>query len=83
MEIAGGGPYRFVLHPNYVAVFLELLSLPMIFGAQVTAASATVANCLLLAIRIRQEEALLARLTEYEEALKGRPRLIPRRPASV
>ncbi|MCX7601596.1 MAG: hypothetical protein N2Z75_06625, partial [Meiothermus sp.] len=31
------GPYRFFPHPNYLAVALELFSLPLIFGAWITA----------------------------------------------
>lgn len=50
------GPYRFVAHPNYVAVALELACVPMIFGAWVTAAVCTVLNAaLLLGLRIPTE----------------------------
>ena len=80
MEIATSGPYRLLRHPNYLVVFVELLALPLLFGAVLTAVWATAVNVALLALRIRQEEALLARLTDYEAALGGRPRLIPRRP---
>jgi methyltransferase len=80
MEVATEGPYRYIRHPNYLVVFLELLTLPLLFGAFATALGATLANALFLAIRIRQEEDLLARLTSYDVAMEGRPRLIPRRP---
>ncbi|MFQ6672232.1 MAG: isoprenylcysteine carboxyl methyltransferase family protein [Candidatus Tectimicrobiota bacterium] len=83
MELATGGPYRFLRHPNYLAVGVELLALPLLFGAVFTAIGATVVNMLLLALRVRQEEALLSRLTNYEVALGGRPRLIPRRPPTL
>src|SRR5262245_29835132 len=36
-RIAVSGPYRFLRHPNYVAVVGELLSLPLIGGAWITA----------------------------------------------
>lgn len=78
MKLATGGPYRWVRHPNYLAVVAELASLPLFFGAFYTAAAATAANALLLSYRLRSEEALLARLTSYEEAFAGRPRLLPR-----
>jgi len=63
------GPYRYLRHPNYLAVALELLSLPLIFNAWVTALVATLLNALLLlAIRIPVEEkALLA----YDQPQKG------------
>jgi len=54
------GPYRYLPHPNYLAVALELAAVPMLFGCWVTAATAAVANSiLLLAIRIPAEEEAL------------------------
>lgn len=32
-KIVETGPYRFMAHPNYLAVAFELLSVPLIFGA--------------------------------------------------
>jgi methyltransferase len=55
-----GGPFRFLRHPNYVAVVLELLSLPLIFGAWKSGLAASVANAwILLKIRIPAEERAL------------------------
>lgn len=56
------GPYRFLRHPNYVAVVLEGLALPLVHGAWWTAALFTVGNALLLRVRIRVEERALAEL---------------------
>jgi methyltransferase len=54
------GPYRYLPHPNYLAVTLELLSLPLIFNAWITAVVATIFNAiLLLGIRIPAEERAL------------------------
>ncbi|MCS7069544.1 MAG: isoprenylcysteine carboxylmethyltransferase family protein [Meiothermus sp.] len=54
------GPYRFFPHPNYLAVALELFSLPLIFGAWITALVASLLNALLLLlIRIPAEEKAL------------------------
>jgi methyltransferase len=54
------GAYKFFKHPNYLAVALELLSLPMIFSAWKTAAIATILNAaLLLFIRIPEENRAL------------------------
>ena len=50
------GPFRFLRHPNYVGVVLELLSFPLLFGAWRTALVATLANGLLLGWRIRMED---------------------------
>jgi len=55
------GPYCFFRHPNYIAVTVELVSVPLIFGAVITAAIATILNLwLLLGIRIPVEEKALA-----------------------
>ncbi len=50
------GPYRFLSHPNYLAVAIELVSVPLIFGAITTATLATLLNAvLILGIRIPEE----------------------------
>ena len=57
-----GGPFRWFNHPNYLAVVLEGLALPLIHTAWLTAAVFTVCNAALLAVRIRVEEQALATL---------------------
>ncbi|MYR39335.1 hypothetical protein GTX14_28690 [Streptomyces sp. SID4944] len=57
-----GGPYRWLRHPNYVAVAAEGIALPLVHGAWVTAVAFTVLNAALMAVRIRCEEEALARL---------------------
>lgn len=56
------GPYRWLRHPNYVAVVIEGAALPLVHTAWVTAAGFTALNSVLLAIRIRCENRALARL---------------------
>jgi methyltransferase len=74
-----GGPYRWLRHPNYLAVTLELLAVPLVAGALLTALLATLANAALLAVRIRAEERALG--SGWARAFQGRPRLVPgRRP---
>ncbi len=54
------GPYRWIGHPNYVAVVIELAAVPLMFGAWTTAASASIANlALLLGVRIPAEKSAL------------------------
>lgn len=72
-----GGPYRFLRHPNYLAVIVEILALPLVHTAWITALVWSVANALLLRVRIRAEEEGLARLSDYEAAFSGRSRLVP------
>jgi len=53
------GPYRFLRHPNYVAVALELAAAPLMFGAWRTALAIGALNAVALWIRIRAEEQAL------------------------
>lgn len=53
------GPYRWLRHPNYVAVVVEGFALPLVFSAWVTALSFTALNALLLSLRIKTEDAAL------------------------
>ncbi len=54
------GPYRFLRHPNYLIVALEIPVLPLAFGAWQIALGFGLANLALLAHRIRVEERALA-----------------------
>ena len=57
-----GGPYRLLRHPNYVAVVVEGVALPLVHASWITALVFTVANAALLTVRIRTEDAALASL---------------------
>jgi methyltransferase len=46
-------------HPNYLAVVLEFIAAPLFFGAWVTAIVGSVANAVLMAVRIPEEEKAL------------------------
>ena len=76
-RIATTGPYRWIRHPNYLVVILEILALPMLHGAWLAAALLTVANAAVLARRIRNEERVLATVPAWEETMAQRSRLIP------
>jgi len=73
-----GGPYRFLRHPNYLAVVLEMAAVPLIHGAWLTALVFSALNAALLAVRIPAEERALGR--PYAEAFGDRLRLLPRGP---
>ncbi len=57
------GPYRFFPHPNYVVVAVEVLTLPLVFGAWTTAIVFSALNALFLYIRIRAENRALKELS--------------------
>jgi methyltransferase len=77
-HIETGGPYRYVRHPNYVAVALEFLCLPIAVGAVPEAAGLSAMNAAVLVPRIRAEERLLDAIPGYREAFDGVPRFVPR-----
>ena len=56
------GPYRYLAHPNYLAVVIEGVALPMVGFAWVTAVIFTVLNIPLLMTRLRVENQALATL---------------------
>jgi methyltransferase len=65
------GPYRWLHHPNYVAVVLEGIALPLVHTAWITAAVFTVANAALLKVRIASENTAMA------QALAENPPPVP------
>jgi methyltransferase len=75
------GLYRWVRHPNYAGLVLEMLGLPLAFGAWLTTLYAALGNAVFVTIRIRTEERALGAAAGYAEAMAGIPRLVPgRRP---
>ncbi|MCH9640287.1 MAG: isoprenylcysteine carboxyl methyltransferase family protein [Actinomycetia bacterium] len=58
-----GGPYRWISHPNYVAVAVEGFALAMVHTAWVTALAFTILNAALMSTRISVENSALARLS--------------------
>lgn len=78
VEVVRRGPYRFIKHPNYLVVSIELLVVPLMFGAYVTACLFTILNILMLSIRIPAEEKALRELTEYESYLGSCNRFLPK-----
>jgi methyltransferase len=69
------GPYRFVRHPNYAAVMLEMAAVPLVHGCWATALVFSAANALVLRARIRAEEAALGEA--WRRAFADRPRFVP------
>jgi methyltransferase len=70
------GPFRFVRHPNYLAVILEMACVPLIHGCWLTALIFSIGNAVLLWVRIRAEESALG--GPYALLFADRPRFLPR-----
>lgn len=78
MEPVTSGPYRFVRHPNYLAVFVEMLSLPLIHTAWLTAGIGGLAHLFVLRSRVRAEDAVLLADPQYKVQMGAKPRFLPR-----
>jgi methyltransferase len=78
LRVVDRGPYRFIRHPNYLALGLEFLGLPLIGGAYLSALGLGLANAALLRQRIVEEDALLMAIPAYRERMGRKPRFLPR-----
>lgn len=65
------GPYRFIRHPNYLVVVLEIALLPLCFGAWEIAVVFSLLNAAMLFWRIREENLALADRREIEQESHG------------
>lgn len=70
-SVVVSGPYRYLSHPNYLAVVLEIAAIPLIHGAWITAIVFSILNGVMLAIRISVEERALRRHTGWAERGDG------------
>jgi methyltransferase len=77
LGVVTSGPFRFVRHPNYAAIFIEIFSLPLIHTAWITAIGGLVAYTCAISQRIAVEERVLFANPEYRSAMAGKPRFLP------
>jgi methyltransferase len=77
LGVVTSGPFRYVRHPNYAAVFSELLALPLIHTAWITAIAGAIAHVGVLAQRLSTEEPVLLANPHYRRAMSGKPRFLP------
>ena len=77
LGIIASGPFRYVRHPNYAGVILEIISLPLVHTAWITALAGSAAYCLVLSLRISTEERILFANPAYREAMASKPRFLP------
>jgi methyltransferase len=77
LGVVTSGPFRFVRHPNYAAVFAEMFSLPLIHTAWITAVVALVAYAGAISQRIAVEERVLLANPDYRAAMASKPRFLP------
>jgi methyltransferase len=78
LGVVTDGPYRAVRHPNYAAVFVELVALPLIHTAWITAFVGSIAHAWVLSNRLAVEDAVLLANPTYRAVMGQKPRFIPR-----
>jgi methyltransferase len=78
LGVISDGPFRWIRHPNYLGVFVELIALPLIHTAWITAVVAAAGNVFVLRNRLSVEEPLLNDVPAYRAAMAGKPRFLPR-----
>ena len=59
VPLVSAGPYRWLRHPNYLAVMIEIAALPLVHGAWLTAVVFSLVNLVLLGVRVSAENAAL------------------------
>jgi methyltransferase len=77
LGVVTSGPFRFVRHPNYAAVIVEMFSLPLIHTAWITALAGCVVHSIVISQRIATEESVLFSNPDYRAAMGGKPRFLP------
>ncbi len=77
MPVVESGVYRYLRHPNWLGVILEIAFLPLIHSAYLTAIAFSLANAWLMSKRIQTEEQALSKKTNYAAAFANKPRFIP------
>jgi methyltransferase len=76
--VVTSGPYRWIRHPNYIAVVIELFSLPMMHTAWITALAGGLANLEILRRRLGVEEGVLMSDPAYRVTMGAKPRFLPK-----
>jgi len=77
LGVVTSGPFRYVRHPNYAAVFAEMLALPLMHTAWITAVAGAIAHVGVLTQRLSTEERVLFANPDYRTAMTGKPRFLP------
>lgn len=75
--IATTGPYRWIRHPNYLVVILEIAFLPLVHTAWMSAVALTLFNAAVLFVRIRTEERALMQIPAWRDAMAHKARFVP------
>lgn len=76
-EIITSGPYRYIRHPNYLCVIVEIILVPLLGKCYLTALIFGCLNIAFLCRRMKIEEDALRLVPEYGTAFSAKKKLIP------
>jgi methyltransferase len=77
LGVVTGGPFRYIRHPNYAAVFVEMIALPLIHTAWITAIGGACLHVVAIRKRLQAEEPPLLADPQYRSAMAMKPRFVP------
>ena len=77
LGFVSSGPFRYVRHPNYAAVFVEMAALPLVHTAWITALAGGLAHAVVLGLRLSVEDPVLLANPEYRAVMGSKPRFLP------
>lgn len=75
--IINGGLFKIIRHPNYFAVILEFIFLPLLFKSYYTLFIFSFLNIFILRMRIQLEESELNNSSNYSHKFKEIKKIIP------
>jgi methyltransferase len=81
-QIVSSGPYQYIKHPNYLAVLVELVAIPVIGGAWRSLGLLLLPHLVILWRRIKGEEALLRETGSWSHDMAGKAAFYPKRAAN-
>ena len=76
-KVVTGGPYRWIRHPNYVAVLTEIAATTLIGKCFYTFGIVIILFSVTLVLRIQNEERALKEYTDYSDQMAVRHRFLP------
>lgn len=76
-HIVTDGLYRYIRHPNYLIVIVEIFLIPLLFKAYWTMALFTLGNFFILSKRISAEESSLMNHADYKKHFDNKKRFLP------
>ena len=65
------GPFKYLKHPNYLGVILEIFALPLMISLIREGAILSIINLVIILFRIRLEESYLSKYSQYDEVFKN------------